>query len=120
MIIFNSIIFLLHLIHHVDHFAKVIREIRCLSKDAKEKAAQATRRADDAHLSRLKIEDENRSLKEEVKRLESELAKARCDAETQLLAEKKTCKEQIEVAKVEAVEAIHSSAEFHDIKWNLP
>ena len=51
----------------MDHFAEVIREVRRLSKEAKEKFIQAIRRADDAQLSKLKAEDENRSLKEKVK-----------------------------------------------------
>ncbi|KAG1335558.1 hypothetical protein COCNU_03G016770 [Cocos nucifera] len=67
---------LLRLIHHVDHFVEVIKEVRRLSKKAEEKAAQINRRVDDAQLSRLKAEDETRSLKKRVKRLESELAKA--------------------------------------------
>ncbi|KAG1326552.1 hypothetical protein COCNU_01G004860 [Cocos nucifera] len=71
----NSYDSLLRLVHHVDHFAEVIREIRCLSKEAKEKAAHANRQTDDAQLSWLKAEDETRSLRERVKLLESELSK---------------------------------------------
>ncbi|KAG1347758.1 hypothetical protein COCNU_06G015870 [Cocos nucifera] len=89
------------------------------SKDAKEKAAQATRRADDAHLSKLKMEDENWLLKEEVKQLESELAKARLDAEAWVLAKKEARKEQIEATKVAVVEAFRSSTELCDIKMEF-
>ena len=64
----------------------------------------------------MKVEDENRSLKDEIKQLEAELAKAWLDAEARLLAEKEASKEQVEAAKVVAVEVFRSSTEFHDIK----
>ncbi|KAG1363319.1 hypothetical protein COCNU_11G001460 [Cocos nucifera] len=73
----NSYDSLLWLIHHVNHFTEVIREVRHLSKKAEEKAAQANRRMDDAQLYWLKVEDETRSLRKRVKQLESELAKAK-------------------------------------------
>ena len=55
---------------------EAIREARWISKEIEEKTTQATRRADDAQLSKLKAEDENKSLKVEMKWLESELARA--------------------------------------------
>ncbi|KAG1346631.1 hypothetical protein COCNU_06G004600 [Cocos nucifera] len=103
------------LVHHVDHFAEIIREIRCLSKEAEEKAAQANRRTDDAQLSRLKAEDEIRFLRKNVKQLESEPTKA----EARVLGERKVGKAQAESAKVEAVEAFHASKEFYNIKMDF-
>ena len=67
-------------------------------------------------MSRLKVEDENRSLKEKVKQLEFELTKA----EARLLGEKKVGKAWAEVAKIEAVKAFCSSTEFRNIKTDLP
>ncbi|KAG1369677.1 hypothetical protein COCNU_15G000430 [Cocos nucifera] len=101
------------LIHHVDHFAELIREVRCLSKEAKEKAVQANRRTDDAQLSRLKVEDETRSLR--VKQLESKLAKA----EARVLGEREAGKARAEAARVEAVKAFHTSKEFYNIKMDF-
>ncbi|KAG1370944.1 hypothetical protein COCNU_16G000380 [Cocos nucifera] len=103
---------LLWLVHHVDHFAKVIREVQCLSKEAEEKAAHANRRADDAQLSRLKVEDETRSLREMVKLLEFELTKA----EAWVLGEREARKVRAEAIRVEAVQAFHASEEFRNIK----
>ncbi|KAG1370930.1 hypothetical protein COCNU_16G000240 [Cocos nucifera] len=60
------------LAHHLDHFKEAIQEARHISKEAKEKATQASRRADDAKLSKLKAEEK---LKMEVERLESEFSK---------------------------------------------
>ncbi|KAG1361791.1 hypothetical protein COCNU_10G000100 [Cocos nucifera] len=76
------------LIHHVDHFVEVIRKVQRLSKEAEEKADQATRRVNDTQLSWLKAEDENRMLKEKIKQLEIELSKARHDVKARLLVEK--------------------------------
>ncbi|EHA8587916.1 hypothetical protein COCNU_scaffold003598G000010 [Cocos nucifera] len=100
------------LIHHVDHFIEVIREVRRLSKEAEEKAVQATQRMDDAQLSRLKVEDKNRSLKEKVKQLQFKLTKAKA----WLLGKKKVGKARVEVATIEAVKIFHSSIEFRNIK----
>ncbi|KAG1359140.1 hypothetical protein COCNU_08G005860 [Cocos nucifera] len=108
----NSYNSLLRLIHHVDHFIEVIREVRRLSKKVEEKAAHANRRADDAQLSRLKVEDEIRSLRERVKQLESKLTKA----EARVLGEREAGKARAEAARIEAVEAFHVSKEFHNIK----
>ncbi|KAG1354151.1 hypothetical protein COCNU_07G002630 [Cocos nucifera] len=67
---------------------------------------------DDAQLSRLKIEDETRSLRERVKLLESELTKA----EARVLEERKVGKARAEAARIEAVEAFRTSKEFWNIK----
>ncbi|KAG1362327.1 hypothetical protein COCNU_10G005460 [Cocos nucifera] len=104
-----------HLIHCVDHFAKVIREVRYLSKEAKEKAIQANRRVDDAQLFRLKVEDETRSHRERVKQLEFELAKV----EARVLGEREAGKAWAEVAGVEAIEAFHPLKEFSNIKMDF-
>ena len=66
----------------------MIREAPHISKEAKDKATQATRRADDAQLCKLKAKDENRLLKDKVKRLESKLSKTWANAEAQLSVEK--------------------------------
>ena len=55
-------------------------------------------------------------MKDEVKRLEFELAKAQADTEARLLAEKEDNKGRIEAAKVAMVEAFYSSVKFCDIK----
>ncbi|KAG1338608.1 hypothetical protein COCNU_04G009140 [Cocos nucifera] len=55
---------LLQLPHCLDHFSNAMHESWCISKEAKEKAIQANRRADDAKLSKLKVEED---LKKEVK-----------------------------------------------------
>ncbi|KAG1331931.1 hypothetical protein COCNU_02G019000 [Cocos nucifera] len=98
---------LLRLVHHVDHFVEIIREVRRLSKKAKEKATYANRRMDDAQLSRLKVEDEIRSLKERVKQLEFELTKT----EAWVLGER-------EAGKARA-EAFHTLEEFCNIKMDF-
>ncbi|KAG1326650.1 hypothetical protein COCNU_01G005840 [Cocos nucifera] len=67
---------------------------------------------DDAQLSRLKAENEIRSLRERVKLLESELTKA----ETRMLGEREAGKAQAEAARIEAVEAFCASEEFRNIK----
>ncbi|KAG1367734.1 hypothetical protein COCNU_14G002020 [Cocos nucifera] len=103
------------LVHHMDHFVEVIREVRHLSKEAEEKAVQANRRADDAQLSRLKVEDETKSLRERVKQLESELAKA----EARVLRERDAEKAWVEAAKVEVVEAFRALEKFCNIKMNF-
>ena len=66
-----------------------IWEARHISREAEEKASHVNRRVDDAQLSKLKAKKEVRSLKVEVKRLESELSKSQPDAEARLSAEKK-------------------------------
>ncbi|KAG1327540.1 hypothetical protein COCNU_01G014740 [Cocos nucifera] len=106
-------------VHHVDHFAEVIWEVWRVSKEAKEKATEATHKADDAQLSKLKAEEENRSLKEEVKRLESELAKAQADAEAQLLAEKNASKEKVEAAKVVGAKDFKGKVKKNFLDLNL-
>ncbi|EHA8590325.1 hypothetical protein COCNU_scaffold017058G000020 [Cocos nucifera] len=106
---------LLRLVYHVDHFIEVIREVQCLSKEAEEKAAQANRRANDTQLSRLKVEDEIRSLRERMKLLKFELTKA----EARVLGERKARKARAEIARVEAVEAFHASKEFCNIKMDF-
>ncbi|KAG1359614.1 hypothetical protein COCNU_08G010600 [Cocos nucifera] len=103
---------LLWLIHHVDYFVEVIREVRRLSKKVEEKAVQANRRMDDAQLSQLKAEDEIRFLKKRVKQLKFELAKA----EARMLGEREVGKARAEGTRVEAVEAFCASKEFHNIK----
>ncbi|KAG1347863.1 hypothetical protein COCNU_06G016920 [Cocos nucifera] len=103
---------LLRLIHHIDYFVEVIREVRHLSKEAEEKAVQANRRVDDAQLSWLKVEDEIRSLRERMKQLKSELAKAKA----QMLGERKAGKAWAKVARVEVVEAFRALKEFCNIK----
>ncbi|KAG1334981.1 hypothetical protein COCNU_03G011000 [Cocos nucifera] len=104
-----------HLIHHVDHFIEVIREVRHLSKKIEEKAVQAHRRADDAQLSRLKIEEETRSLRKRVKQLESKLTKT----EAQVLGEREAGKARAEAARIKAVEAFRALKEFHNIKMDF-
>ncbi|EHA8587624.1 hypothetical protein COCNU_scaffold002855G000010 [Cocos nucifera] len=106
---------LLQLVHHMDHFAEVIREVQRLSKEAKEKIAQAHRRMDDAQLSHLKAEEESRSLRERVKQLEFELTKA----EARVLGEREIGKARAEAARVEAVKAFRASEEFCNIKMDF-
>ncbi|KAG1363919.1 hypothetical protein COCNU_11G007460 [Cocos nucifera] len=93
----------------------LIREVRRLSKEAEEKATQTNRRTDDAQLSRLKDEDETRSLRERMKQLESELAKT----EARVPRERKVGRARAEGARIEAVEAFHTSKEFHNIKMDF-
>ncbi|KAG1366566.1 hypothetical protein COCNU_13G003560 [Cocos nucifera] len=96
----------------IQTFEEVIREVRCLSKEAEEKASHANRRVGDAQLSRLKAEDETRSLRKRVKQLESELTKV----EARMLGEREAGKARAEAARIEAVEAFHISEKFCNIK----
>ncbi|EHA8588498.1 hypothetical protein COCNU_scaffold005503G000010 [Cocos nucifera] len=67
---------------------------------------------DDAQLSRLKAEDETRSLRERVKLLESELTKV----EARMLGEREAGKARAEAVRVEEVQAFRALKEFHNIK----
>ncbi|KAG1331695.1 hypothetical protein COCNU_02G016630 [Cocos nucifera] len=104
---------LLRLTHHLDHFSDAIQKARRISKEAKEKANQANRRANDAELSKLKAEEE---LKRERRRLESKLSKVQSNFEAWLEAKKKKYEGELEASKVNAVEAFKSSIELRDIK----
>ncbi|KAG1347542.1 hypothetical protein COCNU_06G013710 [Cocos nucifera] len=108
----KSVILPTNLVHHMDHFIEVIREVRHLSKEAEEKAAQANRRTDDAQLSRLKAEDETKYLRERVKQLKSKLTKV----EARVLGEREARKAWAEATRIEAVKAFRASEEFRNIK----
>ena len=58
----------------------------------------------------------NKSLKKEVKWLESKLFKSRANVEAQLSTEKKKYEEKLEATKVATIEAFCSSTAFRDIK----
>ncbi|EHA8590087.1 hypothetical protein COCNU_scaffold014924G000020 [Cocos nucifera] len=66
-------------------------------------------------LLKLKVEDENTSLKEKVKQLKSELTKAKA----RLLGEKEAGKARAEATKIKAVEAFFSLIEFRNIKMKF-
>ena len=51
----------------MDYYAEAMREARHISKEANDKAGQASRRADDAHLAKLKVEEEVKSGSEVTK-----------------------------------------------------
>ena len=65
----------------------MIYEAQQISREIEKNAAQATQRADNAQLHKLKAKEENKSLKKEVKQLESELFKSQADSEAWLSVE---------------------------------
>ncbi|KAG1330661.1 hypothetical protein COCNU_02G006290 [Cocos nucifera] len=86
-----------------------MHEARHISKEAEEKANQVNRRADDAKLSKLKVEEE---LKKKVKQLKSKLLKTRSYFEAQLDAEKKKKREELEASKIATIKAFKYSSKL--------